>query len=225
MAFRRARSGPESDMVQAFISNRPFNVPRGLRATIFCEPRIESGFPDIVVVFWSVAVAKKWSAERVHLKRDDVRRVHHLHLIGGATTRELRGVFPRGLDASIERLRAASLIRLVRDRWIPMSLERSFAARRIIAIEAKIAEWSVAIEQAFLNTWFASDSYVLLPQRAPAAKIRAAARLKGVHLCSPAKAIICNRPAFPGKLPRSYASWMFNEWAWRSAELGGGLPS
>jgi hypothetical protein len=224
-AFRRSRPGPEADMVRAFISNCPFTIPRGCRATIFCEPRIESGFPDIVVVFWSVAVASKWNAERANLTRDDIRLIHHLHQSGPASTGELKTLFSRNPIGNLERLEAAKLLRPVKNRWVPTSLEKSFATRRIIAIEAKIAEWSAALDQAFLNTWFASDSFVLLPQKSPAANIRAAAKMKGIRLCSPTTNIECNRPAFPGKLPRSYASWMFNEWAWRSAELGVGLPS
>src|SRR5271169_4258434 len=52
-AFRQIRQGPERKLVEAFLEELPFSTPRGCHATVFCEPRIESGFPDLVVVLWS----------------------------------------------------------------------------------------------------------------------------------------------------------------------------
>lgn len=225
-AFRRTRFGPEAELVAAFLENFPFDIPRGCHATVFCEPRIESGFPDLVIVFWSIATAKRWNPARSELTTDDIRLLHYLHDLGPQSTDALRNVITRGLTRSLDRLQAAELVRCVYgDIWKPRSLNENFATRRIIAIEAKVAEWSVAIDQAFLNTWFATDSFVLLPAKKATAAARAAARARGVRLCQPDKPISCKRPVSPNALPRSYASWLFNEWAWRSAGLGGGLPA
>jgi hypothetical protein len=224
--FRRQRRGPEAELVTAFLENFPFIVPQGCRATVFCEPRIESGFPDLVIVFWSVATARKWASARTELTNTDIRLIQYFHEVGPAPMHALKHVLTRGLAGALERLEAAELVRRLRgDVWKPRSLNDNFATRRIIAVEAKISAWSEAIDQAFLNTWFASDSFVLLPHKKASAAARAAARLRGIRLCSPDKPISCKRPAYPNRIPRSYASWLFNEWAWRSAALGGGLPS
>ena len=224
-AFRRQRPGPERELVQEFLAGFQFDVPQGCHATVFCEPRIESGFPDIVVVLWSIATAKKWTSDRSKLTRYDMQLVHYLFQVGHCSFAQLRAIFARGLRASLDRLEAAHLIRGVQDSWIPRPLSDVFATRRIIAIEAKVTAWSDAIDQAFLNRWFASDSFVLLPDRKRSEKISAIAKSKGVRLCFPKQSIICGRSAFPEKLPLSYASWLFNEWAWRFAQLGGGIHS
>lgn len=218
-AFRSRRDGPERELIDRFLSAFPFLVPSGYHATVFREPRIASGFPDLVIVYWSVATTRKWSAERSSLTRDDVRIAHYLHLCGPAPQSELRQFLPRGVTASLERLQAARLIRQVGDEWKLRSLSDTFAARRIIAVEAKVSEWNTAVNQAFLNTWFASDSFVLVPEEVSTERIREAARPLGVRICKPGRAIACNRPAFPTRVPRSYASWLFNEWAWRSVEV------
>ena len=220
--FRRQRPGPEADLIAEFLENFPFDVPRGCHATVFCEPRIESGFPDLVVVFWSIATANKWKRERADVTQQDIRLVHHLHDSGPASTKQLAAMFTRRLSKSLERLEAAHLIRDDGKNWRPRPLADSFAVRRIIAIEAKVHDWADAVNQAYLNTWFASDSFVLLPTHKHKQHIRAAARSRGVRLCNPDDAVSCKRPAFPEKLPRSYASWLFNEWAWRFAQLRGG---
>jgi hypothetical protein len=183
-AFRRQRPGPEAELVSAFLENFPFEIPRGCHATVFCEPRIESGFPDLVVVFWSVATANKWRQERAELNQQDIRLVHYLHDAGPKTQSNLIPFFSRGLAHSLERLEAAHLIRQVKDAWKPLSIWDSFAVRRIIAVEAKISEWSEALDQAHLNTWFASDSFVLMPKNKHQPHVKAAARSKGVRLCT-----------------------------------------
>jgi hypothetical protein len=120
---------------------------------------------------------------------------------------------------NLDRLEAADLVYRAGDLWKPRSLATSFAARRIIAIEAKITEWARAINQAFQNTWFASDSFVLLPMEKSVRKIHASARSRGIQLCFPREQLNY-KPRIPSHhLPRSYASWLFNEWAWRAADF------
>jgi hypothetical protein len=46
-SFRSKRVGPELDLIEDFLQKSNFQVPRGCNITIFREPRIESGFPDL----------------------------------------------------------------------------------------------------------------------------------------------------------------------------------
>jgi hypothetical protein len=219
IVFRKSRPGPERELVQEFLTEMPFSIPRGCRATIFCEPRLESGFPDLVIVLWNVAVAKNWVCDRSRLTKEDIRLVHYLHQTGTLSSSALRQRLSRNVMPNLDRLEAADLIYRVGDLWKPRSLARSFAARRIIAIEAKISEWARAINQAFQNTWFASDSFVLLPTEKRVENIHASARSLGVQLCSPRKQLNYEPRVASHYLPRSYASWLFNEWAWRAAQF------
>ena len=218
-AFRRTRPGPERTLVETFLNEQPFFAPRGCSVTIFCEPRIESGFPDIVIVFWSTSVAEKWVPARIKLKTEDIRLVHYMHQVGSMSLTDLRKRSSRPISASLSRLEAAEMIYEAGGIWKARSIRKSFATRHILAVEAKISEWARALRQAFQNTWFASDSYVLLPRQKSPSGLRDAARPFGVRLCQPGKQLTYNKSDSPGLLPRSYVSWLFNEWAWRFAQL------
>jgi hypothetical protein len=226
-AFRRGRPGPESDLVKQFLDDFRLRVPRGCHVTIFCEPRLASGFPDLVVVIWNVAATRRWDPQRAGLSRDDIRLLHYLYLHGRdfATHDLLTTVFRRGLSASLDRLRAARLVQEKSQRYVPRPLSHAFAVRRIIAIEAKVSEWSSALDQAFLNMWFASESYVLLPRRKATKHLRSVAKSRGIRICCPGDRIVSRTSSLPRARPRSYVSWLFNEWAWRFAGSNLELPA
>ena len=184
LRFVGSAPGPRPNSFRRSSTNFPFEVPRGCHATVFCEPRIESGFPDLVAVIWNIATANHWRQERAEPIRPDIRLVHYLHDVGPKPQSDLATVFTRGLTHSLERLQAAHLIRQVRNAWRPLSISDSFAVRRIIAVEAKVSQWAGALDQAHLNTWFASDSFILMPKERLQPHVKAAARTRGIRLCA-----------------------------------------
>jgi hypothetical protein len=101
-------------------------------------------------------------------------------------------------------------------RWRARSLSKTFAIRRIVAIEAKVNEWRAALDQAFVNTWFTPESYVLVPVIPRGADLLETALRQGVGVLSKERPNLEPRPAMH---PTSYASWLFNEWSWRLATL------
>ncbi len=214
--FRKTRPGPELDLVESFLQAMPLHIPRGCRATVFREPRLESGFPDLVIVVWREEVTRGWRLERVSLEVRDLRLMHFLHNTRRACAAELVTRFGRYTTGSIERLHDAAMIRLVGSSWTPCSLRRSFAALKIIAVEAKVGKWTDVLNQALLNKWFASKSYVLVPNRPSQAQLADAARF-GVGVYSLDDQRVREVASESTRLPRSYASWIFNDWAWRSA--------
>lgn len=218
LAFRRRRPGPEREIIDRFLEQNPIEIPRGCRLTIFQEPRIESGFPDLVAVVWNEGVARTWNPERANLSKADIQLTHYLYHAGPCDDAQLRRLLLRNLTASIERLHSAGMIRSVDGRWSMRTLSRLFAARRIIAIEAKVTEWDVALRQAFLNTWFASESYVLVPHIPKTGRLLDDANLCGIGVWASAEKKARLPSSFCNPLPCSYASWLFNDWAWR-AEL------
>jgi hypothetical protein len=217
--FRAHRPGPERDLIEWFIEREPIRIPRGCRATLFCEPQLDSGVPDLVLVLWNEAVTRKWSPSRLDLTNGDLRLMHYLAIMGPQDEEDLERFFPKQLPQALERLEAADMIRLVADEWVPRALSAVFAARHIIAIEAKISEWGAALDQARQNFWFASNSFVLFPRLPRDSKFQEAANASGIGVWSRDDAYLDAPSLGPARLPRSYASWLFNEWAWRAATI------
>jgi hypothetical protein len=219
-SFRHRQVGPENELVDWFLDNLPIRVPRGSHATVFREPRLQSGFPDVVITIWNVKTTESWSPKRAHLTDRDIRVMHHIGQRGACSLSELQLLFSDRIAPCIERLLAAEMVRPRKDIWVARSLAKAFAVRRIIAIEAKMSDWTVALEQAHLNTWFASESYVLLPHVGRREKVVAEASAAGIGIWSREDGKVHPALSEPTPMPRSYASWLFNEWAWRAHATG-----
>lgn len=215
--FRRGRSGPEQEFVDWFLEQRALRPRKGEHITIFREPRLPSGFPDLVAVSWKESVVQQWVPARRTLTSTDLRLMHHLSTSGPLEIAGLRKYFGTAVRASLERLDASEMVIRRGDTWKAKPLGAVFAARRIVAIEAKISSWTTAVEQAFLNTWFAPESYILapaLPTRYPLLDI---ASSRGVGVLWGRSTINWEMPPKSDCLPRSYVSWLLNDWAWRTS--------
>lgn len=218
-SFRTKRSGPEHSLVETFLEHFLIKTPRGHQVTIFREPKIESGFPDLVIVVWHVATAEKWLPIREHLSNTDIRIMNFIANGEGVSHEKLREIFGVKIKNSLEILSESGMIKCKNNRWSTYPLSKVFAARQIIAIEAKMSEWQVALDQAYLNTWFASASYIMIPQMPKTDKLRDKAISLGVGVHEVSARRLEVNDALSHGLPRSYASWQFNEWAWRAAKL------
>lgn len=212
--FRKGRSGPEQDLVDWFLELHSVRPRKGERLTIFREPRLPSGFPDLVVVVWNESVAAEWGAERRNITAGDLRLIQHLAIAGPASLLHLKSLFGPDTERSLGRLERSDMVISQKDQWRARSLSRTFAIRRIVAIEAKVAEWRVALDQAFINTWFTSESYVLVPAIPRRASLVETALQHGIGVLSKERPGLVERRV---REPRSYASWLFNEWTWRLA--------
>lgn len=217
IAFRRPTLGPENDLVQSFLKSSPVAVPRGSNMTVFVEPRLESGFPDLVFVQWREGRTATWPAERFDLKSEDIRVLHSLFVAGPASPCALKNCFGRGVVPRLERLTAADVVYFRSGTWHARPLKKIFAVQRIIAIEAKTDDIQGGLQQALLNTWFASVSYLLTPHVPRTDRITSQATTFGVGLWSQKAGIVHRASSAP--VPRSYASWLFNEWVWRACHF------
>lgn len=219
LSFRSPRLGPEWELLERFLNAPLFDVPAGCEAVVFREPRLVSGFPDLVIVIWDKKKTAQWHPARGALTREDVRVAHYVYHKGPCTDEHLIAIFTTSVGKSIERLDAAGVLKTGGSRWQLRPLANVFAARQIIAVEAKISEWKVGLEQAVLNTWFASASYMLVPNVPNRSSLLERAKALGIGIWTEDHAPV--KPERAQRLPRSYASWLFNEWAWRaSAGIG-----
>jgi hypothetical protein len=217
LSFRRSRSGPEQELVDWFLGQNAVKPGRGERVTIFREPRLASGFPDLVAVVWKESVTGRWASARRDLRTSDLRVMHHLAVTGQPVDiATLTLLFPLQAERSLERLLLSGMVHYSRGHWKARSLSNNFAARRIVAVEAKVSEWRAALDQAFLNTWFTPESYILIPALPRKTTLLEAALQRGIGvLCQERTA--WNFAPHVTRTPRSYASWLFNEWAWKAA--------
>jgi hypothetical protein len=216
LSFRRRCSGPEDVLIEWFLEQELVRVPPGHRVTVFREPRLASGFPDLVIVLWKERVAKQWSPARASLLPCDLRLMHLLTSSGPQTEEAIETIFP-DWERPLARLEEAGMVRMCEEQWEHHSLDIVFAATQIIAVEAKMKEWRSALAQAHLNTWFASESCVLVPRVPRNSTLLQDARELGVTVFAQEQATCVLYRSLCGT-PRSYVSWLFNDWAWRAAE-------
>lgn len=211
--IHRARQGPEQDLVNRFLYDLQVVVPVDCECTVFPEPRLECGIPDIVIAVWHVPTVESWVEARAHVQAADLRVLQFLTHAKVSKQDELLAVYGSSVLASLDRLCDASLVRRRCRSVKPAALSRTFGLRAIISIEAKISGWRNAVEQAQRNLWFACASYVLMPEgRAEPAK-SAASRIR---FCTPDDVVMRAPLRRLPPVPRCYAAWLFNEWVWRT---------
>jgi hypothetical protein len=215
-ARRHHCPGPESELVDWFLEECPFRIPRGCRATLFREPRLMSGFPDLVLVYWSERAIEQWNEDRAHLRDSELRLLHYLVQHGHSSKENIEKVFSTDVDERLDRLQAAGLLRRVGNGWKPRALSKCYAVREIIAIEAKMSDWTTVLQQAYLNTWFASQSYILVPNIPRGARFLDQAASLNIGVWSRLEGCQIKPSPVSSQLPISYASWLFNEWVWKA---------
>lgn len=214
---RTQRAGPELDLVASFLRARFFSAPPDCEMTVFQEPRLPSGFPDLVLVFWRRDVVRTWNEARLDLTTDDIRLAHYLYQVGPAVSSDLADTLGKKVLRSLERLYSAGIAEPLHDKWKLGPLEEIFAVDQLIAIEAKVSEWSAGLQQAWVNTWFASESYLLLPRIPRGSAVLEQASNLGIGVCTDQGRAVA--PTCRPKLPASYVSWLFNEWVGRIPTL------
>src|SRR5258708_7476478 len=109
LSFRKSRSGPENELVDWFLHQHAVKPGRGERVTIFREPRLASGFPDVVAVVWNESVTSRWNSTRQDLTTTDLRVMHHLVIKGPLSAAALTLLFPSQAERSLQKLRAARM--------------------------------------------------------------------------------------------------------------------
>lgn len=214
---RARRSGPEALLVDDFVAGFTPELPSNCECLMLREPRVESsGFPDLVVLIWDAATARRWPEERKLVDRADLRLAHLIHTLESACEDRLSSLVKKRLDGRLRRLERAGLIEREHGEWKTIPVRDAFAVREILAFEAKMTFTSHVIDQAAANRYFASASYVLLPSWNRESPLVEAADECGIGIWINGT----TRPKLRQRAieqPLSYASWLFNDWAWRAA--------
>src|SRR5690349_10020421 len=90
---RRSTPGSELDMVNAYLAKMLTPPGRGEARLVFVEPRLETGFPDVVVVYLNADGARQWNPHRSKLGKPEICVLHHLSLNGSHSLDVLRCLF------------------------------------------------------------------------------------------------------------------------------------
>lgn len=211
-----SRPGIEADLVMSFVkTSLPAEEP-GETKTVFIEPKIGTLRPDIVVIYWNPDITSKWPEERQHLNLFDLQTIQALLLSGPCTLSELSQFMPLSkLKRSLEKLSRANCVQSFHSEWFINDLSSVFAVRSVIAFEAKLSNTHKAIEQAYANTWFSSESYILMPSKQPRSDTLEKAQHYGVGIWSYKDQVASQiMTAEKHTLPFSYGTWIFNEMVW-----------
>ncbi len=215
---RKPKQGPELIFLNNYIQTLP-SAPKGQVLTVFIEPNVESVFPDAVAVYWDLKTIKKWNINRLKINKTDVRVLHFLALTGSAKHNLLEKYFSCSVVESLEKLEAANLIVKKPRSWQIKPVNEIFAIKRLISIEAKISDWQQGLFQAFSHTWFASESYLLVSKIPQNKKLINNASKFGVGILSEGLTFETSlAPVRKDRIPKSYASWLFNEWTWKATQ-------
>lgn len=214
---RKPTPGPEAELLDAALASYDWE---GRAPVVFREPQMPTGFPDVIAVLLRDRNLL-FNPARLKLREEHLRLLHHVHAVQRTSESRLATSLrlkPAKLSDLLVDLEAAGLIRRADRRVAARSLARAFVARHIVAVEAKIRDWHRAIEQAVANTWFASHSYVLLPEKSwsPALRDRAIEHGVGVIVYDGQTSSI-RLGAEERAIPASYGSWLVNEWTLRHA--------
>ncbi len=219
--------GDEFSLVQQFIdyycdvfiqNNKKDNL------AVFIEPRISSGFPDIIFASYLPSIMNNWSEARKKLDINDLKVLSQILLTNGTTGIRLLSDLKLSegqLLISLEKLLDAKLILYSSKMhyWKPREIRDIFSITKLISVEAKINNVGRLMQQSIINTWFASQSYALTKTANPQNDT-----IKTFSECG--IGLYCKKSSFQKileakklALPSSYLSLQFNEWIGNSLAI------
>jgi predicted transcriptional regulator len=194
-----------------------------LDCTFLREPFTGLGYTDLVAIVWSKNIVNKWNPHRNKLINDDIKILHHLFLNKKYKTlseivTEL-GFSEKKIAESITRLGDAKLIKFNKDnKFKALMKSEIFYIKEIISIEAKLKDWRRALDQAFLNSYYASASYILFPEESITDHMLEIYKKTDIGIIAYNKNIDIIKKAKRMVIPANFNSWLFNEYIGRSLE-------
>lgn len=210
-SFRRPTPGPEYELLMEFVGKSLSSPSEHERLAVFIEPRLETGCPDAVAVYWRATEGADLDVLR-RLRPADDRLLQLIWLEQGIDAANLETRFGRPVARRAHELVALGL---VCDEGYGMSVpDEGLVLSRLIAIEAKIAAPSSALRQAARNMWYASESYVLMPNLPTTQALCERYASCGVGIVTADEQI--DQSSIPARrmgLPQSHVTWRFNRMA------------
>lgn len=216
---RPITAGEEFNMVTDFVNYRKdcFKATAKRKLAVFIETKINEAYPDVVFVEYDPSRYEYWSANRNKLSTNDLKILHFIYskrmgVTSQGIVKEL-SIQYKTLLQSLEALIDANMIDRKESVWVIPNKSKLFGVRNIEAVEAKISKWDKVMQQAILNTSFASESFVLSKRKKdPDAEVvkKITALGIGIYLYD-SKEFMRYSPAHHNKFPSNYNSIYLNE--------------
>jgi hypothetical protein len=222
MRIRRPKRGPESVLLRNAIASGVLDRSTGKHVDLV-EPIGPYGFPDFIRVQLRRNFARMPGI--IRLSSYHYRVLQQLFELGGRAgvgrIALLMNEDAREVRRALGKLQRSRLVFRAKSTFGISSIDRTFPARDIIAVEAKIDDWRKALYQAALNTWFATQSYVLLPGGRAVSAAAKQAKKDGIGLivCEPYRCYIKVRARRTAP-PASFWSWVLAHWAAQKIQRG-----
>jgi predicted transcriptional regulator len=209
-----------NDFLQVnFFSNYVNNKELG--CIFIREPFTGLGYTDLVVIIWNKDIANNWHSDRNKLIIDDIKIMHHLYLSKryksiSEIMKEL-GFSEKKILESLTRLNNAGLLKCNKDnKFKTLKKSEIFHVKEIISIEAKLKNWRRALEQAFVNSYYASESYILFPKESITKQMLETYKKTDIGIISFNKDMDVIKKAKKNVIPSNLNSWLFNEYVGRT---------
>ncbi|WP_019554795.1 hypothetical protein [Propionispira raffinosivorans] len=215
---RNSTEGAELNLVNDFIDYYSDNfLKKGNRynLAVFIEPRILSGFPDIVFAVYNPNIVDMWSEARKTLNLYDLKilfQIVHSKGMSGANLIDMLKFPEKQIITSIEKLYDSKLIYRRGYSWRAKEIKQIYSIKDLISVEAKIGDIKKVAKQSFINTWFASQSYALTNSNSPQKNTIENFSKIGIGLYCKKRNFKKIVPAQKLSSPVSYLSLQFNEW-------------
>ena len=215
---RNITDGKEYNLVSQFINYyckyfKQANIKEKL--AVFIEPRIETGFPDVVFASYLPTILNNWTEKRNNLDLFDLKLLSFLYSKqnqNGVKIIAKLGFPEKQVIISLEKLMDAKFISYRTGFWKVRKLRDIFSITKIIAVEAKLNDICKVAEQTFRNTWFSSHSYALTNSAIPRDNTVNLFTKYGIGLYCKGTNFNEVIEAKKFNLPSSYLSYQFNEW-------------
>ena len=225
---RTATYGEEYSIVVKFIEyycNMFRRYNKKTQLAVFVEPRIDSGYPDMVFASYLPSIADNWTDNRVALDVNDLKLLSYLFIAQkslGSKIITALGFPEKQTITSLEKLMDAKLVSYRNRSWYVRERRDVFSLTKLIAVEAKLTDVSKVVDQTHLNTRFASESYALTNSASPQSDTIVTFKKFGIGLYGKGTQFHRIVAARRHGLPSGYLSFQFNEWIGKSLALQGG---
>lgn len=224
---RVSKNGKEYGLVEKYLQYIIKTSKRNTKfeTSIFIEPRIESGYPDIVIVKHLPIQAEL--KRNVILNKNDFRILFYIQQNSNVSLEKIADIlgFSRAeLVRVLSKLEKCNLIKLNKieeNEYYKITFKKNLI-KKIISIEAKIDKWNEVIKQASVNSWFSTESYILMNKVGCNETILNKCRDLGLGIILVNGKIEKILRSEIRKFPVSYASLQFYNWIALSQKYTGG---
>lgn len=204
----------ESGFLESYIDFSKYNY------MLIQEPFTGYGYSDLVCVTWKKELEAIWNSNRNCIEYDDIKILHHLYVEKKFKSElELNlelGFSPSKIEKSLLKLEEANLLNISKQGKVKAKKKNEiYLLEKIISIEAKLHDWKRALDQAVNNSYYASDSYVLFPEKNMNQNMLDYYEKYNIGIIAYCKNAKIIKKSMKNKIPSTLGSWTFNEYVGR----------